>query len=596
MNSISYENNPNLSINDKINSVGDLKLLLMECASEELNNDNLNSNFFLEPIKKNKMHHNYINTKNLIKNRILYCNNDKQKSDFKNGNKSKSNINNKNDICKLCGTDKIKTMKQKKIVENLENNLANEQKKYLSLQEKNLKLQSALDLWKHFQNEKSKENGTLQKNVNYSNINLLKTQESILDFKKLLNSQKDILDQLKSELNNFKEFIIDKFNNNKDISEESFIEKYKKSYENLHHIVNLICELENNINSQSNKIIEQINEMNHVEINNYTMKEKLDYYKRIAESYKSRKINNIPTGKIAIVFTDIESSTSLWMKDPKGMQDSIDMHNILLRNIIEKHNGLEVKNEGDAFFVVFQTCKDALEFSLEVQLKLPKLEWPKSLFSNSSISTNSTIFTNSNISTTSTNLTNSSSLTKVSNPINSKEGYYLEGLKVRIGIHFDEAAMKIDDVTKRPDYFGTPINKASRICALARGGQILMSNNAYKEIEHLTSKGVGIPLWTKRKGTARLRGMESDPEILWLVYPKGLSNQEQDTLFFSDQNNYNKKIVHLKKKNIYQDKMIETVSKEICHETSQSNFGKNITAPILNLKKIQAKFKKLQNK
>ena len=51
----------------------------------------------------------------------------------------------------------------------------------------------------------------------------------------------------------------------------------------------------------------------------------------------------IPTGKVALVFTDIQDSTKIWEHDVKIAADSVKLHNSLIRNCIEECNGYEVK-------------------------------------------------------------------------------------------------------------------------------------------------------------------------------------------------------------------------------------------------------------
>ena len=52
------------------------------------------------------------------------------------------------------------------------------------------------------------------------------------------------------------------------------------------------------------------------------------------------------------------------------------MHNLIMRDILHKHNGYEVKTEGDAFMVAFQEAADGLSFALEAQQRLFDAAWP----------------------------------------------------------------------------------------------------------------------------------------------------------------------------------------------------------------------------
>ena len=58
-----------------------------------------------------------------------------------------------------------------------------------------------------------------------------------------------------------------------------------------------------------------------------------------------------PEGEVTLVFTDVQSSTLQWEHRPEAMAASLAIHNKLMRQLITKHKGYEVKTEGDAFMV-----------------------------------------------------------------------------------------------------------------------------------------------------------------------------------------------------------------------------------------------------
>jgi class 3 adenylate cyclase len=58
------------------------------------------------------------------------------------------------------------------------------------------------------------------------------------------------------------------------------------------------------------------------------------------------------------------------------MKELLNMHNLIMRDILHKHNGYEVKTEGDAFMVAFQEAADGLSFALEAQQRLFDAAWP----------------------------------------------------------------------------------------------------------------------------------------------------------------------------------------------------------------------------
>merc|ERR1719491_1467007 len=55
---------------------------------------------------------------------------------------------------------------------------------------------------------------------------------------------------------------------------------------------------------------------------------------------------------VAVIFTDIQASTNLWANMPEIMSQAVDDHHDIIRKIIAKHTGYEVKTIGDAFMIV----------------------------------------------------------------------------------------------------------------------------------------------------------------------------------------------------------------------------------------------------
>ena len=132
---------------------------------------------------------------------------------------------------------------------------------------------------------------------------------------------------------------------------------------------------------------------------------------------------------------------------------------------------------------------------------------------------------------------------------------FFRGLSVRMGIHWGSPVCEVDPVTKRMDYFGPMVNRASRITSVADGGQItvssdfiaeiqrllethietdrsgsicsdetisedLMSHAIRRELRSLSSQGFEV----KDLGERRLKGLEN-PEYIYLMYPHALSSR-----------------------------------------------------------------------
>lgn len=191
-----------------------------------------------------------------------------------------------------------------------------------------------------------------------------------------------------------------------------------------------------------------------------------------------------PTGTITLAFTDIEGSTVWWERLREAFQPVLDRHNTVIRQLIERWDGYEVKSQGDSFMVAFGRVSDAAHWSLEVQRAMATAE-------------------------------------RVVLGDLVAAG---DQLRVRIGLHTGEPFLGYDP-TGRPDYFGPMVNRAARVAAAGHGGQILISTAARQVLE-----GV-LPLDMKLRdlGEHRLRGIE-DPEHLFELLAPDLPAREYPPL------------------------------------------------------------------
>ena len=236
-----------------------------------------------------------------------------------------------------------------------------------------------------------------------------------------------------------------------------------------------------------------------------------------------------PTGMISIVFTDIKGSTTLWETYPAAMRSAIKLHNDVMRRQLRRIGGFEVKTEGDAFMVSFPTATSALLWSFAVQMQLLQTNWPPEMLNSAACQ-----------------------------PLYDKDNNLIfKGLSVRMGIHWGEPLAEPDPVTRRMDYYGPMVNKASRIEACADGGQITVSSDFISEIQRcletyqegrpgaedalsddplaktipnelrsLSSQGFEV----KELGEKKLKGLEN-PEVVYSLYPHALGGRiERHTL------------------------------------------------------------------
>lgn len=134
-----------------------------------------------------------------------------------------------------------------------------------------------------------------------------------------------------------------------------------------------------------------------------------------------------PTGTVTFLFTDIEGSTKLAQKFHVSLQDALEKHHSILKETIESSNGFIFKSIGDAFCCSFQNPADAIKAAVDSQKKLIAKEWQDT------------------------------------------------EIKVRMGIHSGNAEWS------GSDYMGyITLARTARVMSVAHGGQILISNDAYK--------------------------------------------------------------------------------------------------------------------
>jgi class 3 adenylate cyclase len=171
-----------------------------------------------------------------------------------------------------------------------------------------------------------------------------------------------------------------------------------------------------------------------------------------------------PEGDITIVFTDISRAASLWEFNPIAMRDATVLHNGTLRGLLKRHRGYEVvfirdRNSGEgSFCIAFQQAADALAWCADVQQALLQVEWPEEL-------------------------TNHPGAAEEWADNDQEEKVLYRGLRVRMGVHSGEARMVRDPMSRRVEYIGPTVHAAARITALSHGGQILLSEAAYRKMQ-----------------------------------------------------------------------------------------------------------------
>lgn len=213
-----------------------------------------------------------------------------------------------------------------------------------------------------------------------------------------------------------------------------------------------------------------------------------------------------PCGRITLVFTDIKNSTELWNIFPT-MNQALSLHNTIMRRLLMLLGGYEVKSEGDAIMAAFSCALDAVRWCVLVQIALLEADWKKELMNH--VDTRPIYSTSAFISSH-----------DAVGPI------LYRGLSVRMGIHTGEPICSIDPNTRRMDYNGPVVNKASRVASQADGGQIVIS----KEVLNMFTREDGFQRCKNMRleflsvGDRRLKGFDESTK-LYLLVPGRLSGR-----------------------------------------------------------------------
>ena len=149
-----------------------------------------------------------------------------------------------------------------------------------------------------------------------------------------------------------------------------------------------------------------------------------DMVSALEEERPDMRAHAAPDGTVAILFSDIEDSTVLTEKlGDEQWLEVLREHNAIFREQISRHDGYEVKSQGDGFMLAFPDPCEALDCAIDVQRAFAERE---------------------------------------------RDGGG-ELLRVRMGLHTGEV------ISEEGDYFGKNVILAARIAAQAMGGEILVS-------------------------------------------------------------------------------------------------------------------------
>jgi predicted ATPase/class 3 adenylate cyclase len=136
------------------------------------------------------------------------------------------------------------------------------------------------------------------------------------------------------------------------------------------------------------------------------------------------RLVGLPSGTVTFLFTDIEGSTRMWESAPEAMRGALERHDQIVGSAAEQNHGFVFGTAGDGFSVAFARVGDAIAAASVTQAALAEEPWPEGA-----------------------------------------------AIRVRMGLHTGEA------VERNGDYFGTEVNRAARLMAVAHGGQVICSQS-----------------------------------------------------------------------------------------------------------------------
>ena len=178
-------------------------------------------------------------------------------------------------------------------------------------------------------------------------------------------------------------------------------------------------------------------------------------------------MQELPTGTVTFLFTDVEGSTKLLQQLGDEYSAVLEEHARLIRSALEEGEGLEVSTEGDAFFCVFASAPHALRTAAAIQRAMAANPWPEGI-----------------------------------------------SVAVRMGLHSGEGVLGGDN------YVGLDVHRAARIAAAGHGGQVLLSDTTRTLAAHALPDGVAL----RDLGEHRLKDL-THPEELYEVLIDGLPQE-----------------------------------------------------------------------
>jgi class 3 adenylate cyclase len=161
-----------------------------------------------------------------------------------------------------------------------------------------------------------------------------------------------------------------------------------------------------------------------------------------------------------MLMTDIEESTALVHRLGDGYRELIDGVRSILEEETVRTDGHVVEARADDFFAVFESPRSALDTAVAIQLQLRGRSWAEGL-----------------------------------------------EVRVRVGIHSGYPTLT------EANYIGMAVHTVARVCAVAQGGQILVTGDVREATAEFKLDGVRF----KSVGRHRLRGLPEEVALFQLA-------------------------------------------------------------------------------
>jgi len=165
----------------------------------------------------------------------------------------------------------------------------------------------------------------------------------------------------------------------------------------------------------------------------------------------------------AVMFTDIVGYSSLTQKNERLALELLEEHRKIVRPIVARHNGREIKTIGDSFLIEFPSALEATECAVEVQRGLRDYN---------------------------------------------QQSDAVRRVHVRIGIHLGDVIQRQNDV------LGDAVNIASRIEPLAEADGICISEQVYDQVRNKIDRPI------EDLGLRQLKNIEYPIEVFKVLWEK----------------------------------------------------------------------------